>query len=246
MKKIFIGSLLSSSLLFGALSDAEILQVFEGGDEGLQYTIDSRKNLPNTNFEEIKIKMSDGQNSAYIALYSDGAYIFPDIIDIKNKISYLANFENAQAKIALENAAKNLGKLIKSMPKDSIISIGNDKNKETKYLFTDPDCPYCRQDLELIEAKLKSVNLKIILAPVSSHGIPAIKKSIAILNEAKNAKNDAAKIKILRKYFAPNAKEPKMIAQEEIDKFKAQVDKIFTTGAVRGVPALIDAKTLGL
>ena len=130
MKKIFIGSLLSSSLLFGALSDAEILQVFEGGDEGLQYTIDSRKNLPNTNFEEIKIKMSDGQNSTYIALYSDGAYIFPDIIDIKNKISYLANFENAQAKIALENAAKNLGKLIKSMPKDSIISIGNDKNKD--------------------------------------------------------------------------------------------------------------------
>ena len=84
MKKIFIGSLLSSSLLFGALSDAEILQVFEGGDEELKYTIDSRKNLPNTNFEEIKIKMSDGENSAYIALYSDGAYIFPDVIDIKN------------------------------------------------------------------------------------------------------------------------------------------------------------------
>ena len=85
MKKIFISSLLSSSLLFGALSDAEILQVFEGGDEELKYTIDSRKNLPNTNFEEIKIKMSDGENSAYIALYSDGAYIFPDVIDIKNK-----------------------------------------------------------------------------------------------------------------------------------------------------------------
>jgi thiol:disulfide interchange protein DsbC len=186
MKKIFIGSLLSSSLLFGALSDAEILQVFEGGDEELKYTIDSRKNLPNTNFEEIKIKMSDGENSAYIALYSDGAYIFPDVIDIKNKISYLANFENAQAKIAIENATKKLGELIKSMPKDSIISIGNDKNKETKYLFTDPDCPYCRQDLELIEAKLKNTNLKIILAPVSNHGIPAIKKSIAILNEAKS------------------------------------------------------------
>ena len=92
--------------------------------------------------------MSDGENSAYIALYSDGAYIFPDVIDIKNKISYLANFENAQAKIAIENATKKLGELIKSIPKDNIISIGNDKNKETKYLFTDPDCPYCRQDLQ--------------------------------------------------------------------------------------------------
>ena len=190
--------------------------------------------------------MSDGKNSAYTVLYSDGSYIFPDIIDVKNKISYLANFENEQAKIALENAAKSLGKLIKTMPKNSIISIGNDKNKETKYLFTDPDCPYCRQDLELIENKLKNSNLKIILSPVSSHGIAAIKKSIAILNETKNLNDDTSKIKILRSYFSSDAKIPQNISDKKVDEYKAQVDKIFDTGAVRGVPAIFNAKDLGL
>ncbi|ARR01757.1 MULTISPECIES: hypothetical protein [Campylobacter] len=246
MKKIVIASLLSSGMLFGSLSDSEILEIFEGGNATIKYSIESRKNLPNTNYEEIKIKMSDGKNSAYTVLYSDGNYIFPDIIDVKNKISYLANFENEQAKIALENAAKSLGKLIKTMPKNSIISIGNDKNKETKYLFTDPDCPYCRQDLELIENKLKNSNLKIILSPVSSHGIAAIKKSIAILNETKNLNDDTSKIKILRSYFSSDAKIPQNISDKKVDEYKAQVDKIFDTGAVRGVPAIFNAKDLGL
>lgn len=246
MKKIVIASLLSSGMLFGSLSDSEILEIFEGSSATIKYSIESRNNLPNTNYEEIKIKMSDGKNSAYTVLYSDGNYIFPDIIDVKNKISYLANFENEQAKIALENAAKSLGKLIKTMPKNSIISIGNDKNKETKYLFTDPDCPYCRQDLELIENKLKNSNLKIILSPVSSHGIAAIKKSIAILNETKNLNDDTSKIKILRNYFSSDAKIPQNISDKKVDEYKAQVDKIFDTGAVRGVPAIFNAKDLGL
>ena len=88
MKKIFLSSILSSSLLFGALSESEILEIFKGDNSQLKYSIDSRKNLPNTNFEEIKIKISDGKNSVYSALYSDGEYIFPDIIDIKNNFSY--------------------------------------------------------------------------------------------------------------------------------------------------------------
>ena len=150
MKKIFLSSILSSSLLFGALSESEILEIFKGDNSQLKYSIDSRKNLPNTNFEEIKIKISDGKNSVYSALYSDGEYIFPDIIDIKNNFSYLANFKNEQNKIALKEATKSLAKVIKSLPKDSIITLGNDKDKEVKYLFTDPDCPFCRQDLESI------------------------------------------------------------------------------------------------
>lgn len=246
MKKIFLSSILSSSLLFGALSESEILEIFKGDNSQLKYSIDSRKNIPNTNFEEIKIKISDGKNSVYSALYSDGEYIFPDIIDIKNNFSYLANFKNEQNKIALKEATKSLAKVIKSLPKDSIITLGNDKDKEVKYLFTDPDCPFCRQDLESIENKLEKSNLKVILAPVSSHGIPAIKKSIAILNEAKNAKDDATKIAILRKYFSINAKEPTGISDKKISEFKSQVDRIFATGAVRGVPTLIDAKDLGL
>ena len=100
--------------------------------------------------------------------------------------------------------------------------------------------------LESIENKLEKSNLKVILAPVSSHGIPAIKKSIAILNEAKNAKDDATKIAILRKYFSINAKEPTGISDKKISEFKSQVDRIFANGAVRGVPTLIDAKDLGL
>lgn len=246
MKKIALISLLSSNMLFGALSDSEILEIFKGGNDKLKYSIESRTNLPNTNYEEIKIKMSDGKNSAYTALYSDGNYLFPDIIDVKNKISYLANFEAKQAKQAMEEAGKSLGKIIKSMPKSNIITLGDDKNKETKYLFTDPDCPYCRQDLELIENKLKNSNLKVILAPVSSHGISAIKKSIAILDVAKNLKDDKSKIEILKKYFAADAKEPQNISDKKIEKFQTQVNKIFATGAVRGVPALIDAKSLGL
>ena len=36
------------------------------------------------------------------------------------------------------------------------------------------------------------------------------------------------------------------VSDKKISEFKSQVDRIFATGAVRGVPTLIDAKDLGL
>lgn len=243
MKKILTLSLLVATSLF-AVTDEQILKLFGAAkQQGLQVKIVSKSQIKDANFEQIVVEITDGKNTQKEVLFSDGKYIFPDVIDADKMVSYGGQFKAAQEKITMKDSYEKLGGLVKKLDKSQIITLGNDKSKPTRYLFTDPECPYCRLELQNIEKDLEKSNIKVIFAPIPSHGDIAIRKSIAILNDVKGVKDDSTKIKILRKYYAEDAKDP-TISDDKVKKEKEEVMKIFETGAIRGVPAFIDASDL--
>ncbi|TWO22320.1 thioredoxin domain-containing protein [Campylobacter hyointestinalis] len=245
MKKIIVcSSLIAASSLF-AISDADILELFSAASvQGLSVKVDSKSKLEGTKFEQVVIEITDGKQSQKQVLFTDGKYIFPDVIDIDKKTSYASHFNEIQEKAAMKDAYKSLGEVLKKEGKSRIIELGNDPKKPTKYLFTDPDCPYCRLELDKIEKDLENLNLKVVMAPIPSHGEDAIKKSIAIYKEVKNASSDEQKIKIFRKYYAKDAKAPANITDAEVKKEQIAINRYFETGAIRGVPAIIDESDL--
>ncbi len=241
---LIISSLIAATSMF-AINDAEILDLFKAAsNEGLQVKIESKSKLEGTNFDQIIVNITDGKQSQKQVLFTDGKYVFPDIIDVNKRVSYLGKFNDIQEKASMGEAYSKLAALIKNLDKSKIINLGNDPKKPTKYLFTDPDCPYCRIELDRIEKDLEESNLKVIMAPIPSHGEDAIKKSIAIYKEVKGVKDDAAKIKILRKYYAKDASAPTNITADQVKTEQANIMKYFETGAIRGVPAMIDESDL--
>lgn len=244
MRKIVLfTALAAASIANAALSDAEILQMFgEAKHSGVEVKVVKREKIAG-NYEQIVVEFKKDGASQKQAVFTDGNYVFPDIIDVKNKTSYGYKFDKAQEQAMMKDAYKKLASVLKSLDKSKIISLGSDASKPTRYVFTDPHCPYCRDALGRVEDNLKTANLKIVLAPIQSHGDGAVAKSIAIENEVKSAKSDAEKIAIMRKYYAEDAATPNIDAAK-IKSAKVVIEKIFATGAIRGVPAFIDAADL--
>jgi thiol:disulfide interchange protein DsbC len=247
MKKfILLGAAvaLSASAALAAISDAEIIELYQGiTAEGVNVKIAERGKLAGTNFEQIIVELSMGDQKQKQIMFSDGKYLFPDVIDTKARVSHRAKFEEEQEKARLASNYHKLATIIKSMDKNKIISLGGNANK-TLYVFTDPHCPYCRQEIAHVETQLKAANIKMIFAPIPSHGDEALAKAIAIQKECVGVKSDSAKIAIIKKYFDPKAKAPKDVTKEQIEEERKAVNSIFATGAINGVPAFIDAADL--
>ncbi len=244
-KAVLMGAVLAVSSLW-AVSDAEVLKLFEQFKaNGLEVKIASRAKLDDAPFEQIIVELSDGKRSQKTAIFADDKYIFSNIIEPKSGKSYLAEFDLANEKAQMSGAYKKLAGVLNALPKDKIIELSGDgdANKPVKYLFTDPLCPYCRLELENMEEILKQNRLKVVMAPITSHGTEAVKKSIKIEQEAKSAKTDAEKIAILRKYYDPKAPEPQ-ISLDEVRAARKIIDGIFDTGAIRGVPAYVSQSDL--
>lgn len=242
-KKLFLASVLLASSLHAKLSDEQILSIFTL-PEGLSASIESRSELEGVPFEQIILLVKSANNENRQIFFSDGKYLFPDIIDTANKKSYANDFTSEEEAKQKAKDYKKLSAVLKDYPKDKILDLG-DKNKELVYIFTDPLCPFCAEELKIIEQRLKEVRLKLVFTPIPSHGEDAVARSLAIQKEAKNAKSDEEKIKILRKYYnkenaAPSYDEKTIKAEQEL------IMKVFATGAVRGVPAVIEASSLGL
>ncbi len=137
---------------------------------------------------------------------------------------------------AKEGALKDL---FAKVDEKSIIKLG-DAKKPSLIIVSDPECPYCRKELESIEERLKTNSLKLILAPV--HGKSAFVKSELIYKETAKAKSDKEKIKILKKYFNKDVKlSPK---DEKMDTPMTDSNKntIFSGGLIRGVPFVYEEK----
>lgn len=236
MKKIVLTSIIAASSLFAA-TDEQILgfykQIFP---PEVNVKITSREKLAEQpEFEAVILKLSDGQNSEDEIVFTKGDLLLPDILDLKNSKGYKGEFKN-------KIMTQNISKIYQAEKKENIITIGNDKNKPTMVMFSDPECPYCRKELENIEKTLEKNNLKIILAPV--HDRSSLEKSYLIYKDIKSAKSDSQKVKILRKYFAPDYS----VAQNSVT--DAQVDQMeqlrgkYQNAGVRSVPFFIDENTI--
>ena len=174
---------------------------------------------------------SDGKNAlglSNITLISDD----DDKQIVADRVEKLrADKRVEQEKVAYE--------IIKTIPQDRFIHINSfDKdNKFITYIVTDPECPYCRDEMSRIVKWLRNANVKIIFAPV--HGKSAYTKSAIMLKEAAKVdpNNQEEIIKILDKYYAVDANVSDSDASDaERLSVLEDAKKLFSKGVIKGVP----------
>lgn len=237
MKKliVFVASFLASTLF--AASDAEIINHFKStiSVPNITITVEGRQSVEGiTGMDFVTLNLTDGTRSQKLSIFTKDDLIFPDVISIKKGGSIKEMMEMAELQ-------KKMSALYKKEDKKNIVSLGNDPKKETVVVFTDPECPYCRQELSKIEERLAINNVKLIFTPV--HERTSLEKAILIYNETAKAKSDADKIKILKKYFDENVTYEQKISDAEIARIEELKLKYFGAG-IKGVPFIVKEKEL--
>lgn len=236
MKKTLLSIAALSTLAFGA-TDAQIADFFgKILPPNTNFKIVSKKDVGSgftqVNFE-IKGQMEGKEVVQHDVIFVNGDYFSSDIISLKDGSSL-------KDKAAKAQAAQALLPLLKAEKSEYIITVGNDSKKPTEYMFTDPECPYCRAELAKIEQDLKEKNLKLIITPV--HDRSALEKAASIYKEVAKAKTDSEKVKILRKYYAPAAKVEKgSVSDADVAKMEELRSKYFSAG-LRSVPYKVMAE----
>ena len=151
-------------------------------------------------------------------------------ITVANKKLEAAEIE----KSAEENAGKAQN-LFNSFTEDRFVLLLSSDPAVTKTIIivTDPDCPYCKQELNQIENRLRTANIKLIFAPV--HDDRAFVKSELIMKETAEVNTIEEKIAIVRKYYIDMPLTQEQM-QTDMTKTKDNAQKLFSSGIVKGVP----------
>lgn len=226
MKKIILSTLVLSTSLF-ALSDTEILSIYDGAPNDIKKEIKKSKIPDLPGFDVVEIMLSKGEQSQKEIMFANENFIFPDIIDPKKGISYKEIIEQA-------SKIEKVSAVYKNENSDYIVKLGNDPKKETMIVFTDADCPYCRRAMGDIENILKNHNIEIIMTSV--HGNDSHAKSWLIYQDAKKAKTDVEKIAVLRKYYDEKFSiESDKVSPENIKKM-SDLAKRYHEAGVSSVP----------
>jgi thiol:disulfide interchange protein DsbC len=191
------------------------------------------------------LKSDDGK---FLPLYvsDDGKSFLP--------ISNLYYFSNQDDKNLIDKTIDDIKRLsnqaidermdaiFNSIPKEAFVSIKSDiKTDDLITIVTDPDCPYCRKELENIKERLKTANVRMVFAPV--HDETAYQKSAIILEETKKLKSsDVNKIiAVFQKYYQDvNLSEKQKQTDTKFVHDNAKT--IFDSGIVRGVPYIHNGK----
>lgn len=236
MKKIILASVVAATSLFAA-SNEQIIDFYKSiAQPGLMFKVTERQKLAeNPEYEMVVVNISNGKLSEDEIMFTKGDLLLPDIIDLKNKKAYKAEMKE-------KITAKNIAAQFNKEEKKNIIMLGNDSKKPTYVMFSDPECPYCRMELEKIETTLKEANVHIILTPV--HDKSALQKSFLIYKDAVKAKTDSEKIKILRKYFAEDYKVADNAVSDDEVKAMDDLRTKYLAAGVRSVPYIINLQDL--
>jgi thiol:disulfide interchange protein DsbC len=220
--------------ILNAATDAQIIKYFKSQIPSPSVTIKVTSRIPIETIkgmDYVSLDLSDGTRSQKVSVFTQGDLIFPDVITIKEG--------SIKDKLDKQKLVMELSKLYKSEDKKNIIVLGNDPKKETMVLFTDPECPFCRKEVEKLKDKLKQYNLRYIFTPV--HGKSSLEKSILIMKQTQKAKNIDEKIKIIKKYYSSGV--DKKVSDKDIKAMDKQRNKYFSAG-LRGVPYYINEKEL--
>ena len=231
MKKTILTSALAVATLtsLNAATDEQILSVFGGAPKELNFKVAERLPIKGLDgFEAVVVEvLQDGNVRQEEILISKDDLIFPEVFNIKDQIRYIDEIKK-------QRTAVKLSKVYNEEKAENIIKLGNDKNKPTMIIFTDAECPYCRQEMNQIEERLKAWNLEIIMTSV--HENSGHSKSYMIYKDIKTAKTDADKIKVLRKYYDKELpSQEKEAGAENIAKMEALAIKYHKAG-VDSVP----------
>ena len=237
MKKLLL--ITAASLSLFAASDKEILDFYSTSIKAqfpdAKVSVVKRDKVANTGFESVVLSVEVQGAKQEEILFTKDSLIVPDIIDLKAKVSYRQEFEVKKFQEARENFSKNAKTEVQ---KETMKITLGDKNKPSVYVFSDPECPYCIEQLKGMEEELKTKQIHLILTPVA-HGKSAFEKSALIYKESKNAKTDAEKLAILRKYFNPELKSYPKIGENEVKAVFELYKKYRSLGLV-ATPTIIE------
>ncbi|MDR1285608.1 MAG: thioredoxin fold domain-containing protein [Campylobacteraceae bacterium] len=243
MRKILIFSVIFLGFL-QAISNEQIVNHFKS-QEGLRdfnITIKNRGKVPDyPDFEFALIEISqpyekenhNNHNSQKLNILIKGDFIFPEAVDVKNNVSL-------RQKIDDELLFDDLAKVYKNETKNNIISLGDNK-KPALIILSDPECPYCRQELANIENRLKTNSVKIILT--SFRELSALEKSALIYEETAKAKTDKQKIDVLKKYYDENALITQKVSENKIKNMDELRQKYLRLG-LESTPLIIEEEKL--
>jgi len=232
-KTLFASSLLATSV-FGA-TDEQIINYFKSQIPipSIEIKVTSRVSIQNiTGMDYVTLEASDGQRGQEISVFTKDNLIFPDVINIDNGGSIKGKLDRAKL-------IKHLSVLYKNEDPKNILTVGHDPKKETLVVFTDPDCPFCNKELQQIDKRLETYNIKMIFTPV--HDRDSLEKSALILKKAHDLKDTKEQIKILKKYF--NGELDEKVSDAEVENIQNLINKYFKAG-LKGVPFVINEKEI--
>ncbi|TEY00735.1 thioredoxin fold domain-containing protein [Campylobacter sp. US33a] len=244
MKKKIILSIVSlciGSYLF-ASDTASIIEFYQNKikavfpDAETKVDIVSIEKIPNMNFEKVIVNIKLGEQEKQDIFFKQGNIIMPDIVDLKSQISYKEKFRN---EIKIKNVKKIEKALLELAQKETKkISLG-DKSKPEIYVFSDPECPYCRRHLAKIDNILKTNRIHFIFTTV--HGESAFEKIALIYKEASKAKDDNEKLKIIKHYYDSKTTDYSKVDEKLIQEAKDLLKK-YSSAGLESVPTIIKAE----
>lgn len=241
-KSIAFSLVLAAPLLAGTFEDT-VAEVFKAKTKQEVKVINVTDVAGIKGLKLLEIELLQGKQRAPIFASEDGKTLigYSNAVfttnakteeTIKNVLASISNHNNA-------NQDGKLNELFASIPKDQVITINNG-TKKTYYYVTDPECPYCRNHLQEFDKYFSDSTVKVIIAPV--HGPSSFKKGELIYQQAAKAKNSAEILKIMRKYFAEDYKLTEKESKVDYPTINKNVDVIFSSGLVRGVPKMHEVK----
>lgn len=246
MKKLPLLALSLASLLFAGEFETNLAQSVQKAAQVEVKVLSSTSLSSLNNLRLAIIQASDGSQFPLYASSDGKSFIgFSPLMslspeDVGRVDALMEELKGAQMRQSAEEKA-TLSKLFASLPKERFLFLpSSDKSvKKSLIVVSDPDCPYCKQELGNIEERLKSANIKIIFAPV--HDDTAFIKSQLIMDEAKKLKESdvKGKVALLKKYFE-KIELSEAQKKTDISKIKDNAAKIFGTGIITGVPFIFE------
>ncbi|MDD2540126.1 MAG: DsbC family protein [Desulfuromonadaceae bacterium] len=183
-------------------------------------TVKSVKQAPAKGLFELLVEKNDKQGVIFID-YGKKHLLQGMIVDL----------ETLQPVSALPQPKQVTSVDVKTIPVANAVVLGNPKGTKKLYVFTDPDCPYCRKGHSELKKLIKidpDVTIYVMLFPLPMHP-GSYDKSRAIL-ESKNHE-------LLDKAF--EGKEIPKPVKESSKKAIDEIVKFGNTHGISGTPTLI-------
>lgn len=203
-----------------ACSTCHTLTVKEAGEllGFADVTVKSIKPAASHGLHEILFEKNGGVGIVFID-YGKKHLIQGQIIDLKTKDVVVAHEKD------LPKPKQFTGVDPKLIPVQYAVVMGNPKSVKKIYVFTDPDCPYCRQLHPVLQQLVKQVPdlaINVMLYPLRQLHPQAYDKSRVVLASKKS--------ELLDKAF-----EGKELPKPKGDEGKAGVDAIITFAGEQGI-----------
>lgn len=236
MKRFFLllgGFPLSVSILFG--SNVALEKMIKN-NEGIDVKVVDSKPTDIKGIQIISLEQPNGLRVPVLA--SDDGKTVIGISDLL--ISDDDKFKNALKK-AYEDSTKHnktitdkqVLNIFKKYDKTYVLKLNGKNGSKITYMVVDPNCPYCDQEIQKLDATLQNSNVQILV--VGALGMDPIKKAASFYEALKSKKSQKDKVALLHSVFEKSYQANKNADTAEIIKIGRELSQ----AGVKGVPYII-------